>query len=291
MTEIEIRKQLVETAITYLGCKKSNGTHKKIIDLYNTYRPLPRGYKMDYNDHWCAAYISSMAIKCGHTDIMPVECSCSRMITLYKNLGRWMETDSYVPSPADLVMYDWDDTKNYAITDNKGAPEHVGLVVSVTGKKIKVIEGNYNNEVKYRTLDVNGRYIRGFCIPNFASKATSEDPIPENGKKPVTADIVKAVINGDYKNGSTRRKLLEADGYDPDEVQAAVNAQLYGKNELKVNNFVRLKRGAKSYTGQRLASFVYGWDMKVEEIKGDRVVISHGGTIIAAVKKDDLTVI
>lgn len=290
MTELELRKQLVETAETYLGCKESNGTHKKIIDLYNTYRPLPRGYKVRYSDHWCAATISAWAIKCDLTDIMPVECSCSRMISLYKSLGRWHENETnFTPQIGDVVMYDWDDGKNYAKTDNKGAPEHVGLVVSVTGKKFKVIEGNYNEEVKYRTLEVNGRYIRGFCLPDFASKATKIEAA--STKKPVTVAVVRAVINGEYGNGSVRRKRLEAKGYDPDEVQAAVNAYLYGKNELKVNSFVRLKKGAKTYTGGSLASYVYGWDLKVEEIKGDRVVVSHGGTVIAAVKKGDLKII
>lgn len=293
MTELELRKQFVATAETYLGCKESNGTHKKIIDLYNNgARPLPRGYRVQYGDHWCATYTSAMAIKCGHTDIMPLECSCSRLITRYKNLGRWQENDGYVPQPGDLVIYDWDDKKDFAVTDNRGAPEHIGIVVSVTGKKIKVIEGNYNEEVRYRTIEVNGRYIRGYCLPNFAKKATeAEAPKPESGKKKVTDAVVKAVLNGEYKNNPTRRKLLAADGYDPDEVQDAVNEYLYGKHDLKVGGFVRLNKGAKTYTGGNLAAYVYGWDLKVEEIKGDRVVVSHGGTIIAAVKKSDLKVV
>ena len=92
------------------------------------------------------------------------------MIELYKKLGRWVESDSYVPSPGDLVMYDWDDS---GIGDNTGSPEHIGLVVSVSGKTLRIIEGNIKNAVGYRTLAVNGRYIRGYCAPNFASKATS----------------------------------------------------------------------------------------------------------------------
>ena len=178
MTEKQIRQKVVDTALSYLGCKESDGTHKKIIDLYNTYTPLPRGYRLSYSDFWCAATISAWAIQCGLTDIMPVECSCSSLITLYKNIKRWQEDETnFVPQIGDLVIYDWDDKKDYATTDNKGAPEHIGLVVEVTGKKFKVIEGNYNKEVKYRTMEVNGRYIRGFCLPDFASKATVEEPV------------------------------------------------------------------------------------------------------------------
>jgi peptidoglycan hydrolase-like protein with peptidoglycan-binding domain len=38
-----------------------------------------------------------------------------------------------------------------------------------------VIEGNYQNAVMRRTLSVNDRYIRGFCLPDYASKATEEE--------------------------------------------------------------------------------------------------------------------
>ena len=40
MTEQQLRKKYVDYAITYLGCKESDGSHKKIIDLYNSHTPL-----------------------------------------------------------------------------------------------------------------------------------------------------------------------------------------------------------------------------------------------------------
>ncbi len=46
--------------------------------------------------------------------------------------------------------------------------------------------------------------------------------------KPVTDDVVTAVIRGNYGNGATRRKRLEAAGYNYDAVQAAVNKRLRG---------------------------------------------------------------
>ena len=36
MTEQQIRAKFVETAKSYLGCKESDGSHRKIIDLYNS---------------------------------------------------------------------------------------------------------------------------------------------------------------------------------------------------------------------------------------------------------------
>ena len=171
MTELEVRQKVLNTAKQYLGCKESDGSHKKIIDIYNGHKPLARGYAVKYTDAWCATFVSAVSILCGYTDIMFTECGCGAMIQLYQNAGRWQERDDYVPSPADIIMYDWDDSGN---DDCGGYPEHVGLVESVSGNTIKVIEGNKSDAVGYRTLAVNGRYIRGYCLPNYAAKATGE---------------------------------------------------------------------------------------------------------------------
>ena len=98
MTETQIREKVVSTAIKYLGCKESDGSHKKIIDIYNNHKPLAQGYKVEYVNAWCATYVSAIPILCELTDIMPTECSCNRMIELYKKLGRWIEDDAYTPS-------------------------------------------------------------------------------------------------------------------------------------------------------------------------------------------------
>ena len=38
--EKQLREKAVNTAKAWAGCKESNGTHKKIIDLYNSVKPL-----------------------------------------------------------------------------------------------------------------------------------------------------------------------------------------------------------------------------------------------------------
>ena len=43
MTEKELRGKVVKTAQAYLGCKESDGSHRKIIDGYNAHKPLARG--------------------------------------------------------------------------------------------------------------------------------------------------------------------------------------------------------------------------------------------------------
>lgn len=185
MTELELRQKFVKIAESYLGCKESDGSHKKIIDLYNTIKPLPVGYKVSYTDAWCAIYVSAMAQEAGLTSIVFPECGCERMLKLYSNAGRWMENDAYVPQSGDIIFYDWDDN---GAGDNKGYSDHVGIVVSVTNGKIKLIEGNASDSVKYTERDVNGKSIRGFGLPDFASKA-SPAPTPAAPTSSVLGNI------------------------------------------------------------------------------------------------------
>ena len=160
------REKLVAQAVSWLGCKESDGSHKKIIDVYNSHKPLARGHRMAYTDDWCAAFVTACAIKCGATDIIPKECSCSKMIELFKGLGCWVENDAYVPAPGDIIFYDWSDS---GIGDNKGGSDHVGIVEKVSGTTITIIDGNNSNGqcVRRRTVKVNGRYIRGYGVPKY----------------------------------------------------------------------------------------------------------------------------
>lgn len=200
MTEKDLREKVVSTAKKYLGCKESNGSHKKIIDRYNSHNPLARGYAVKYTDEWCATFVSAISIECGLTDIMPTECSCTKMIELYKKLGRWQENDAYAPSPGDLIMYDWEDSGR---GDNTGVPNHVGIVVSLNGTSMTIIEGNKGAAVAYRSVSANGKYVRGYCVPNYAGAPTKAETYT-TVKVPVlqknaTGDSVKALqtlLNG-----------------------------------------------------------------------------------------------
>lgn len=171
MNEAEVRAKIVSVMQGWLGYSEANGKHKQIIDLYNTQNPLPVGYKVKYTDEWCATTVTAAGMKAGLHDIILGECSCSRMIALYKAAGRWQESDAYRPQPGDIIMYDWQDSGQ---GDNTGAPDHVGIVEKVVGNTITIIEGNKGEAVARRTLAVNGRYIRGYCLPNYASKATPD---------------------------------------------------------------------------------------------------------------------
>lgn len=199
-----MRTKIILQAKAWLGKNEKNGTHKEIIDLYNSKKPLARGYKVKYTDSWCATFVSALAIKCGMTDIIPLECSCGQMINLAKRMGIWVENDAYIPSPADIILYDWGDSGK---GDNTGWPDHIGIVEGVTDNVILVIEGNINNSVGYRKININGKNIRGFICPEYKEEQTeieleSTKYYPAfNGTTNSIVDALKVLkIDSSYKN-------------------------------------------------------------------------------------------
>ena len=73
--------------------------------------------------------------------------------------------------------------------------------------------------------------------------------------------------------------------------QAVATVAPVVKKEIKVGSVVKLNKGAKTYTGGSLASFVYDRNHVVKQINVDRVVITYNNVVVAAVKKSDLTLV
>lgn len=272
MTEQELRQKVVSIAQGYIGCNESDGSHKKIIDLYNNHTPLARGYKVQYTDAWCSTFASAVAIAAGLTDIIPTECGCEKHIQLFKNLGSWQENDAYVPSPGDYIFYDWDDSGS---GDCTGSADHVGIVEKVSGQTITVIEGNYSNSVKRRTITVNARYIRGYGVPKYSSKATSSGGTSTGSSTgtSTSGDTVYTVVKGDTlssiaaKYGTTYQKLAEYNGIaNPNVISVGQKIKIPGSGNsasssnnstsntsYKVGDVVQFK-GSKHYTSAAATS-------------------------------------
>lgn len=192
----------------WLGKKEKDGSHREIIDVYNSQKVLPRNYRVQYNDEWCATFVSAVSIKVGYTDIIPPECGCERMIELFRKLGCFIENDKHVPEPGTILFYDWHDSGK---GDCKGWSDHVGIVEKVNGNVITIIEGNRDNSVKRVRKNVNSRYIRGYAVPKYDDRNT---------------EIAKEVILGLWGNGADRKRRLTEAGYNYKEIQSIVNAML-----------------------------------------------------------------
>jgi len=152
-----MREKFVTLARSFLGATERDGSHREIIDIYNRISPLPRGYRMGYNDPWCAAFVSAVGELGGMGAVILPECACEAMIKLYKARGRFSEAEPENLRPGDIVMYDWGGDR---------VADHVGIIEEA-GEKLKVIEGNMSDSVGYRLLSPNSANIRGFCHPAF----------------------------------------------------------------------------------------------------------------------------
>lgn len=88
----------------------------------------------------------------------------------FKNKGRYEKAKyyggTYTPKRGDVIFY----SSKHTQADST----HVGYVVSVSGSTIKAIEGNKNDAVGYRNINVSDKYIIGYGrVADFAGGTTS----------------------------------------------------------------------------------------------------------------------
>jgi hypothetical protein len=166
------RLKLLSIAESWLGANEADGSHRTIVDLYNGHEPLAQGYLVTYEDNWCATFVSAVAIEAGYTHFIPTECGCERQIGLFRELGRWVEDDAYVPLPGDIIYYSM---AHAPLTGDCTAwSDHVGLVVGTAGNYLKVIEGNCDDQVTYRYIKIDDNKIRGYAIPDYTQALQEE---------------------------------------------------------------------------------------------------------------------
>ncbi len=204
------RNAVVTVALAWLGCKESNGSHKKIIDVYNS-NLAPGCGKMNYTAAWCATYVSAVGIKAKATDIIVRHSYCPTMLNTYKKQNRYSTNKSYAPKPGDIIFYDW---------NSNNTPDHVGMIVSCSGSTIKAIEGNKNNAVGYRTFSKGYKYIQAYGLPAYSETG--------NGYKYTGANSVSASAGGIQTAGNglpifnkKRTGLLYASAAEPPVVAEA----------------------------------------------------------------------
>lgn len=135
-------------------------------------------------------------------------------------------------------------------------------------------------------------YLRG----EKSIGSTPVTPPPTQPTKSV-AEVAREIIAGTngWGNGKDRINNLTAKGYNPKTVQAEVNRILREGTTtppvaatIKVGSTVMLRPGCTDYTGRTLRAFLFARKYKVSELNKDRVVITYGGIVIAAVNIKDL---
>lgn len=182
---------------SWLGYSEANGKYKQIIDLYNSHKPLARGYAVRYDDEWCDATVSAAGIKAGAVGLIGTECGVEEHVKIFQKKGIWIEDGTITPQPGDIIVYNWDSNKQ----PNNGYSDHIGFVESVSGKTITAIEGNKGQGVvARRTIPLGYGNIRGYARPKYskASSSSSGNTGVPAGKSDYTCtpDIVQLGSTG-----------------------------------------------------------------------------------------------
>ena len=179
---------MINTARQYIGINEFQ--KKQLMDYYNNaVYPLidkNRKYKIKYSDDWCAMFCSVIAHKIGLTkEQFPFEVSVYYMTQKAKKMGIFT-TDLNKAQVNDLVIYDW---------KADGTLNHVGILQEIGTDYIKVLEGNYSNTVKVRTVKMPSSEVYGYIKLNIGNDADIEQ-------------LARDVIKGLYGNGEERKKAL-----------------------------------------------------------------------------------
>lgn len=198
------KEKYIERARAFLGVVEGTPRHKEILKAYNSISPLPRGYSLVPTDSWCAGFVSAVAHLTAFGDKFPYECSVAKMVEKAKKLKIWVEGKN--PKAGWLVVYDW---------QKDGHPDHVGIVAVVNPKTIKVIEGNYSDAVRIRTINKDSEWIKGYIALKFSPSGLKSNE-----------EIAREVVAGKWGNGDERKKKLKKAGYNAAAIQKIVNKMM-----------------------------------------------------------------
>lgn len=164
-----VDRVLEECRTLYSDCSRS-GNHDRVVNLYNSISPLPRGYKLQKSDAWCAAFVSAVGKAANAGSAWVYECSAPQMLSEWKRRGK-VYKDFDKMRPGDIVFYSW--YKN-------GNADHVGIVTAVNtvsgGTMVTVIEGNKSGRCDYRAFRLPYSYLLAYARPVYEEVVKMDTP-------------------------------------------------------------------------------------------------------------------
>lgn len=186
--------QVVEKAKSFLGWNEANGQDDYFINLFNQYS----GMGLATTVAWCNIFTTVCNMLCGvGKDISPISCNCDTDKKFHENRGEYYKSraygGNYTPKTGDKVYYSSKHIQSDAT--------HIGFVVSVTGNTLKAIEGNKNDAVGYRNIDLNNAYIIGYADVKY----------PDNAQ-PTVAQVIAPVIQQIVNNIKFNAHLRDLQG-------------------------------------------------------------------------------
>lgn len=222
-------KKIVTSANSHLGIVKYSSGHKKIVDTYNSVKPLPVGYAVTYDDDWCDAFVTYLGIINKATDLIGRECGVQRHKRIFQDMGIWK--GKIKPKEGDIVHFDW---------QANGWDDHIGYVKSFDGTYITTVEGNTNNRVGSNRFKWDDWRIVGYARPKYGENTATPSKTNEA--------VAWEVLAGVWGNGSTRVQNLISAGYDYDAVQTIVNQLSAPVEPITVDDDILLSYNGNSLT-------------------------------------------
>lgn len=114
-------------------------------------------------DDWCATFVSWCANQCSIPEsVIPRTQSCNTMRDHFEDLNRFYYSEAYGgtvrPSPGDIFVEG----------TSSSSARHVGIVVSVSGNTMYVVDGNCENKANYHAISLSDDGLVGFMRPSYA---------------------------------------------------------------------------------------------------------------------------
>lgn len=148
--------QIAESQVGYLE-KDSNSSLDSFTANAGDANYTKYGAWYGYNPaDWCAMFVSWCADQAGiSSGMFPKYAGCYAGLNTFDEMGRYYEKGSYTPKVGDIFFQAREEP-------GKG---HTGIVISVSGNTMTIIDGNCNNGVRRHTMAITDSSILGFVTP------------------------------------------------------------------------------------------------------------------------------
>lgn len=193
------RQTAIDTAISF------RGKRNEVVDVYNTFLPHPRRYKVKYEDMLCATYVSAVFVKLGWTDIVPPECGAHQLYSNMAALDRGIQDPKRVPEPGDLIFFGH---SRYV-----SGIDHVGIVTRVANNK-QIYYFDLQSTVGQHQCPVGYSWIWGYAIPDYESKdgvVPAPAPVPDKPHEFAVGDLVTINPGAKWYKGQSIKQSCISD--------------------------------------------------------------------------------
>lgn len=204
---------LINTALSQVGYDAAAGKYNKYAAVLDKLGFVYNGPKNGFD--WCDVFVDWCFISTFGADIgiemlyQPKHgtgAGCPFSADFFRDHNAFYQD----PEPGDQIFF-----------GPSGDEYHTGIVIDVTDHTVYTVEGNTgggSGHVMKKNYPLGGDMISGYGRPKWSLAKQETDNMK-------TVDqLAREVIAGKWDYGSKRYEKLRAAGYDPEKVQAKVNA-------------------------------------------------------------------